>query len=790
MLILSCSDGVKILSTIFLRKKTSITISQMDPSVVRVSELGKMYFFRRSKVPLKFQAKTHLSLQLRHKIFLVGTLVGIIGPVFAVLLPHVLFVVQPKGLLFACAVCIGFSCLNYFWFLKQKQFQPATVILSGVLTLCFSAGLFYSGGLHSNILIFFPLFPVLNGFLNGIKGVFWTTVYLVALAFGLSYCGSIGVIAHVVTTVSPLILSIEVSTCLVFVGALTYLFDYIRGTSEAHLITLNKALRAEKGALILSENLLNDAQCIAKIGSWKFDLLNHSISWSHETYKIFEISAPQSQDELYRLYRDRIHPDEIAKLDELVAHAKKTGEGYTYNHRLVFEGGRVKHVQGIGRVIQDEGGKIASISGTCQDLTESVRSSQMTQLIQQIEQAIAVSVSFEGLIHNLIASATQSDPWAVAGYWHVNSENADLKLLGVETAQLERFQGFIEHTRQVNFKRGEGLPGRVQLSEQVAWIAKIADDENFPRRPAALKCGLRGGLAFPITVKGDVIGIFEVFSENIIEPIPSLNLAFMAIGARVGLAIEKLKSEQLIDDQQIKLVEASKLASLGEMSAGIAHEINNPLTIISGSLGLLSMCANNPEKFSAKIEVIQKACGRIAKIVSGLKKFSRTTGEKNYSNHDLSEIVRETLVLTNAKSKQHDTPVTCDFKSEALIHCDEIEIEQVVINLINNSIDAVKDRDEKWVKIEVFEENLEGAQLVVLRVTDSGPGIPEKIRDKLFNPFFTTKAVGEGTGLGLSIAKGILNEHEATISLVAGVPNTCFEIRFQKVAAADAAVAA
>ena len=92
-------------------------------------------------------------------------------------------------------------------------------------------------------------------------------------------------------------------------------------------------------------------------------------------------------------------------------------------------------------------------------------------------------------------------------------------------------------------------------------------------------------------------------------------------------------------------------------------------------------------------------------------------------------------------------------------------------------------REEKWVKVELSEEGAE----VVLRVTGSGDGIPEKIRNKLFEPFYTTKSVGEGTGLGLSITKGILDEHQAGISVLANCKNTCFEIRFQNVSMAQTA---
>ncbi len=228
---------------------------------------------------------------------------------------------------------------------------------------------------------------------------------------------------------------------------------------------------------------------------------------------------------------------------------------------------------------------------------------------------------------------------------------------------------------------------------------------------------------------------------------------------------------------EAKLVHSSKLASLGEMSAGIAHEINNPLAIIAGSIGQLTKFASDPEKLAHKVETITRAVGRISKIMSGLKKFSRSAEKLTIDPHSLRDIAKEVLVLTASKSSRHDTPVTLFCTAAATINCDEVGIEQVLINLVNNAIDAVHNNEDRWVKVTI--EDVEGS--TVLRVIDSGGGIPKIVRDRLFQPFFTTKPTGMGTGLGLSITKGILDEHKATISVVAECPNTCFEIRFPKV---------
>ncbi|MCX6128994.1 MAG: ATP-binding protein, partial [Proteobacteria bacterium] len=219
-----------------------------------------------------------------------------------------------------------------------------------------------------------------------------------------------------------------------------------------------------------------------------------------------------------------------------------------------------------------------------------------------------------------------------------------------------------------------------------------------------------------------------------------------------------LKNRRLIESQREQITASSKMASLGVMAAGVAHEINNPLAILLGSAGQLSKFIDQPEKYARKLESIEKSGRRISRIVQSLKKFSRSSSDsKQFSSHALADIVKEVMVLTDEKSKRFNTPVTCDVQTDVRVLCNDLEIEQVLVNLIHNAIDAVKERDEKRVKVQVISE----PNQVFLRVIDSGTGIPEKIRDKLFDPFFTTKKVNEGTGLGLSVSKGILDEHKA-----------------------------
>jgi PAS domain S-box-containing protein len=234
------------------------------------------------------------------------------------------------------------------------------------------------------------------------------------------------------------------------------------------------------------------------------------------------------------------------------------------------------------------------------------------------------------------------------------------------------------------------------------------------------------------------------------------------------------KLEEAIQTEKAQAVHTAKLASLGEMSAGIAHEINNPLSIIIASLPLLTACKDDQTKLDLKLAIIAKASHRIEKIVNGLRKFSRCSTGVVHKNESLNDLIKDTLVMTETKAKRHSTKISIGSEIEASIVCDGVEIEQVLINLINNGIDAAKGGDERWLKINVIVEK----EHIVIQVINSGPMISPEIEQRLFEPFFTTKAVGKGTGLGLSISKRILDSHNATLRLNRSFANTCFEICF------------
>ncbi len=238
-----------------------------------------------------------------------------------------------------------------------------------------------------------------------------------------------------------------------------------------------------------------------------------------------------------------------------------------------------------------------------------------------------------------------------------------------------------------------------------------------------------------------------------------------------------ITSEVNLQDQLVleraRAVHTAKLASLGELSASVAHEINNPLAIIVGLSSQLKKHISDPQKFDHKVSEISKSVDRIAKIVNGLKRFSRYDEKVPKGSFDIQSIISNSTTYFDIKTRQDYINLKFDIQSNATIFCDPLEIEQVILNLVNNAIDAVKNLKDRWVNVLVSEDNGE----LSLRVIDAGAGIEATIVEKIFEPFITTKELGRGTGLGLSISRGIIEAHGGSLRLVKEHPNTCFELR-------------
>jgi C4-dicarboxylate-specific signal transduction histidine kinase len=237
--------------------------------------------------------------------------------------------------------------------------------------------------------------------------------------------------------------------------------------------------------------------------------------------------------------------------------------------------------------------------------------------------------------------------------------------------------------------------------------------------------------------------------------IADLAIAFNCMAASLK------KSGSDLRDAESQLVHSAKLASLGTLSAGVAHELNQPVAIIRGLSQQLQDEPGLPSEVVADLHVIEGQTSRMSKIIKHLRTFSRVGGHESASV-DINQTIRDCFILIDAQMKAHNIGIDLQFcRDEPHVMGDANELEQVFINIVTNARDALEERDNACLTIQSSVD----AGVVVIRFADNGPGIPTDILPHIFDPFFTTKEAGKGTGLGLSISHSIVEKHHGEITV-------------------------
>jgi len=226
---------------------------------------------------------------------------------------------------------------------------------------------------------------------------------------------------------------------------------------------------------------------------------------------------------------------------------------------------------------------------------------------------------------------------------------------------------------------------------------------------------------------------------------------------------ELINTIRQLQETRDMLIQSEKLAAMGQLSAGVAHEIRNPINVISMRLQFLQMTETLSEKAKEALNICSDQVKRVTKITNDLSQFSRISS-KEESIENLNTVIDHVLNISaprfKVESVQSDIRLQEDLPSTRLVRD---RVEQVILNLISNAMDAMSGRKEKMLRIVTEKTSSEDGVFLRLMVADNGTGIEEEKMDKLFDPFFTTKEPGKGTGLGLSISHGIINDHKGRI---------------------------
>lgn len=242
-------------------------------------------------------------------------------------------------------------------------------------------------------------------------------------------------------------------------------------------------------------------------------------------------------------------------------------------------------------------------------------------------------------------------------------------------------------------------------------------------------------------------------------------------------AIETLKTRT---DDQLALNESqAKLTTIGEISANISHEILNPLTIITTRVALIrSRIKKKDQPIKAEdLDGIETAVSKISTIISNIRKLARNDNADDFEIFNVEDIFIPIDFLAGEKLRESHINFSTHIEDrELMVEGNDSLLTQVLLNLINNSRHAALEQQDKWIKVYVEGKKED----IIIKVIDSGPGIPKEISRRLFKERITTKSLEEGTGLGLPLCKKIIDQHRGSIWIEDNAPNTTFIIRIPK----------
>jgi PAS domain S-box-containing protein len=466
-----------------------------------------------------------------------------------------------------------------------------------------------------------------------------------------------------------------------------------------------------------TEQRLALALAAGQMGAWALDLTADRAWRSLDHDRIFgytELLPTWSTE----IFFSHVFPEDLESVQRAFAEAYESG-------RLQFEC-RITRADNIPRWISAEGSVVYNeqhtpvrMLGVVKDITERKMAQQKVA-----EQAALLDLAHDTIfVHDLEGRITFWNRGAADTYgWTAN------EVLGRQASELLQTKLPIPR---------EEVIAKVQM--EGAWEGELEHTTRDGR-----KLDMTSRWSLQRDERGAPAAILEISRD---------------ITARKQL-------EQDLEAAREQAISSARLSALGMMAGGIAHEINNPLSVIHAlASDLKEMVAERgsapPEMVVRTSTVIGKTAERIAKIVKSLRQISREGSGDLFHPTAVSKILGETLEVCRAKFKANGVELRLPQAiPEVSIPCREVQIAQALLNLLQNAFDAALEQDgERWVRLEVKP----GDGRVAISVIDSGPGVPSELHSRIGEPFFTTKPVGKGTGLGLSLSKSIVEDHGGSL---------------------------
>jgi len=482
--------------------------------------------------------------------------------------------------------------------------------------------------------------------------------------------------------------------------------------------------------------------------------------------ELYEVSAEEAMANNQLLW-NRVHKDELEAYAYSVNESATNLSTWKFEHRIIMPDGRVKwvYMRGIPSR-QTDGSTVWDTIGL--DITDQKKAEKELELLnnnleKRVEERTEKILSVSKELELYLLAAEQAE----SGVWRFDIQNDELiwddimyKLYGIDKKQ---FSGAYE-----------------------AWESSLhAEDKD--RTAQELQDAIDGKKPFntifriihPRTGK-----ISHIRGKGKVERDKNGKALFVYgthwdVSREMLLAIEREKALTSLKEAQSHLVQSEKMASLGILTAGVAHEINNPLNYIVGGYTAIEDYINETEKLSDDelkkyLEWIKIGAERASNIVKSLNQFSRST-DNQIEKCDIHAIIEDCILVLQQKHKDRIEIIKKYKADESVISGNNGRLHQAFLNILSNAIDSISEKG----KIIIHTKSKNNR--VDVLIEDNGCGIGRENYEKITDPFFTTKPPGKGTGLGLSITKSIINEHDGKLSFQSEIDKgTIFTIELPK----------
>ena len=573
----------------------------------------------------------------------------------------------------------------------------------------------------------------------------------------------------------------------------------------AELRRINDELRAEiaerknvERALLSSEARLKQAQAVAHLGSYEVDVLTGHTRWSDEVFRILGLDPASGSLTRQDFVERVIHPEDRGYATQRYDQVVHEGKAYDLECRVIRPDGSVRFVQSMGEPIRSAGGAVVRLVGTLLDISERkqtednlARLNRTLQTLYQCNQALVHATDEHELLQSVCRILVEVGGLRMAwvGYRELDAEKTIRPV-----AQAGYDQGYVESVKATwaDSERGQGPTGTAIRTGKPSWTKSIQTDPSIaPWRAEALKRGYGSNISLPLMSDGEPFGALtlyaeepDAFNERAIEQFTELadNLAYGVIALRTRE--ERSRAERGLREAQAELAHVTRVMTMGELTASIAHEINQPLAaVVANANACFRWLANPTPNLSEARDAISRIVrdGNRASDVIGRIRALVKKGDTEKTLLDINEAIQEVVSLTHSEIQK--SGVVLKMKLAAglpRILGDRIQLQQVILNLVMNGIEAMNAVTDRPREILIRSCQHE-TDKVLVAVQDSGIGIDGQNLQKIFNAFYTTKS--QGMGMGLAISRSIVENHGGRLWAVPNDgPGTTFQFTLLKYA--------